>query len=51
MLGYRGISVFTEFLQTLSSADPGDIVRLSKVREAAIEHATSMVILADERLM
>ncbi|KAG8767727.1 hypothetical protein FRC20_005520 [Serendipita sp. 405] len=51
MLGYRGIGVFTEFLQTLSSADPGDIVRLSKVREAAIEHATSMVILADERLM
>ncbi|KAG8835535.1 hypothetical protein FRC17_002764 [Serendipita sp. 399] len=51
MLGYRGIGVFTEFLQTLSSADPGDIIRLSKVREAAIEHAASMVILDEERLM
>ncbi|CCA69257.1 related to SAC1-recessive suppressor of secretory defect [Serendipita indica DSM 11827] len=50
MLGYRGPSVFTEFLQTLSSSEPSEVIRLSKVREAAIEHASLMVIVNDERL-
>jgi hypothetical protein len=50
MLGYRGTSVFSEFLQKLSSSDPRDVLRLSKIREAAIDHASSMVMLAEERL-
>ena len=50
MLGYRGPSVFTEFLQTLSSSEPSEVIRLSKVREAAIDHASSMVLVGDERL-
>ncbi|KIM25985.1 hypothetical protein M408DRAFT_330774 [Serendipita vermifera MAFF 305830] len=49
LLGNRGLSVFTEFLQNLSSSDPRDALRLSKVREAAIENATAMVVLGDER--
>jgi len=51
LLGNRGTSVFTEFLQNLSSADPRDMLRLSKVREAAIEHASAIVILGDEKPM
>lgn len=50
MLGYRGTSVFSEFLQKLSSSDPRDVLRLSKVREAAIEHASSLAVLGEERL-
>lgn len=50
LLGNRGPSVFTEFLQNLSSSDPRDALRLSKVREAAIENASAMVILGDERV-
>jgi hypothetical protein len=50
MLGNRGTSVFAEFLQNLSSSDPRDVLRLSKVREAAIEHASAMVILGDEKM-
>jgi phosphatidylinositol 4-phosphatase len=51
LLGNRGTSVFTEFLRNLSSSDPRDVLRLSKVREAAIEHASAMVILGDEKVV
>jgi phosphatidylinositol 4-phosphatase len=51
LLGNRGTSVFTEFLQNLSSSDPRDVLRLSKVREAATEHASEMVILGDEKMV
>lgn len=51
MLGHRGTSVFAEFLQKLSSSDPAAVLRLSKIREAAIEHSGSLVILEDEKLV
>ena len=48
MLGYRGTSVFAEFLLKLSSSDPRDMLRLSKIRAAAIETATGIVVLDGE---
>jgi len=48
MLGYRGTSVFAEFLLKLSSSDPRDVLRLSKIRAAAIESATRIVVLDGE---
>lgn len=48
MLGYRGTSVFAEFLLKLSSSDPRDVLRLSKIRAAAIESATGIVVLDGE---
>ncbi len=50
MLGYRGTGIFEEFLGKLASTDPRDILRLSKIRSAAIETAASIVILDGERL-
>jgi hypothetical protein len=48
MLGCRGTSVFAEFLLKLSSSDPRDVLRLSKIRAAAIESATKIVVLDGE---
>jgi len=48
MLGYRGTSVFAEFLLKLSTSDPRDMFRLSKIRAAAIESATEIVVLDGE---
>jgi hypothetical protein len=50
MLGYRNVNVFAEFLQNLSSSDPRDALRLSKVREAAVQQVSSIVIPEEERL-
>jgi phosphatidylinositol 4-phosphatase len=50
MLGYRNVNVFAEFLQNLSSSDPRDALRLSKVREAAVQQVSSLVIPEEERL-
>ncbi|KDQ18061.1 hypothetical protein BOTBODRAFT_29373 [Botryobasidium botryosum FD-172 SS1] len=44
LLGHRTLSVFSEFLTKLSSTDPRDVPRLSKIRSAAIEHSTSLVV-------
>lgn len=48
MLGYRGTSVFAEFLLKLSTSDPRDMLRLSKIRAAAIESSTKIVVLDGE---
>jgi hypothetical protein len=50
MLGQRGTSVFAEFLLKLSSSDPRDMLRLSKIRAAAIEAAARIVVLDGETL-
>lgn len=51
MLGNRGTSVFAEFLLKLASSDPRDMLRLSKIRAAAIESASSIVLLDGERVL
>ena len=50
MLGHRGTSVFAEFLRDLSSSDPRDMLRLSKIRAAAIESSTKIVVLDGEEV-
>lgn len=51
MLGYRTISVFSEFLLKLQSTDPRDLVRLSKVRAEAIAMSVSRVLPDGEQLL
>ncbi|KAF9227842.1 hypothetical protein BS17DRAFT_800025 [Gyrodon lividus] len=46
MLGYRTISVFSEFLLKLQSTDPRELIRLSRIRAEAI--ATSVSCILDE---
>jgi phosphatidylinositol 4-phosphatase len=50
MLGFRSISVFGEFLHNLSSVEPGELLRISKIRSSAIETCTSMVLSEGEQL-
>ncbi|EGN95512.1 hypothetical protein SERLA73DRAFT_113095 [Serpula lacrymans var. lacrymans S7.3] len=51
MLGYRTISVFSEFLLKLQSTDPRELIRLSKIRAEAIATSVSRVLDEGERLM
>ena len=51
MLGYRTISVFSEFLLKLQSSDPRDLIRLSKIRAEAIATSVSRVLQDRERLL
>ncbi|KAG6852944.1 hypothetical protein C0991_007954 [Blastosporella zonata] len=51
MLGYRTISVFSEFLLKLQSTDPRDLIRLSKIRAEAIATSVSRVLAEGERLL
>ncbi|EPQ58006.1 hypothetical protein GLOTRDRAFT_114553 [Gloeophyllum trabeum ATCC 11539] len=51
MLGYRTLSVFSEFLLKLQSSDPRDLIRLSKIRAEAIATSVSRVLLEGERLL
>ncbi|TFK54747.1 hypothetical protein OE88DRAFT_1777920 [Heliocybe sulcata] len=51
MLGYRTVSVFSEFLLKLQSSDPSDLIRLSKIRAEAIATSVSRVLLEGERLL
>lgn len=51
MLGYRGIVVFSEFLNKLSSTEPGALLRLSKIRLAGIETCASRVLIEGEQLL
>ncbi|KAI6022736.1 SacI homology domain-containing protein [Pisolithus marmoratus] len=46
MLGHRTLSVFTEFLLKLQSTDPGELMRLSRIRTDAV--ATSVSLLLEE---
>jgi phosphatidylinositol 4-phosphatase len=51
MLGYRTLSVFSEFLLKLQSTDPRDLVRLSKIRAEAIATSVERVLSEGERLL
>ncbi|KAH7341044.1 SacI homology domain-containing protein [Rhizoctonia solani] len=48
MLGHRTASVFSEFLLQLSSTDPREILKVSKIRASAIETTVSRVLSEDE---
>ncbi|KIJ26452.1 hypothetical protein M422DRAFT_272497 [Sphaerobolus stellatus SS14] len=49
MLGNRTLSVFSEFLSKLSSTDPGELMRVWKIRAMAIETCASRVLSEEER--
>jgi hypothetical protein len=51
MLGYRNLSVFSEFLLKLQSTDPIALIRLSKIRAEAISTSVSRVLVEGERLL
>ena len=51
VLGYRTLSVFSEFLLKLQSTDPRDLIRLSKIRAEAIATSASRVLSDGERLL
>ncbi|KAF8077695.1 SacI homology domain-containing protein [Lyophyllum atratum] len=51
ILGYRTVSVFSEFLLKLQSTDPRDLIRLSKIRAEAIATSVSRVLAEGERLL
>ncbi|CAE6421011.1 unnamed protein product [Rhizoctonia solani] len=48
MLGHRSTSVFSEFLLQLSSTDPREILKVSKIRASAIETTVSRVLFENE---
>ncbi|KAI0273575.1 SacI homology domain-containing protein [Gloeopeniophorella convolvens] len=51
MLGFRTLSVFSEFLLKLQSTDPRELIRLSKIRTEAIATCVSRVLEDGERLL
>lgn len=51
MLGYRAISVFSEFLLKLQSTDPRELIRLSRIRAEAIATSVSRVLDEGEPLL
>ncbi|KAK4688765.1 phosphatidylinositol 4-phosphatase, partial [Tremellales sp. Uapishka_1] len=48
MLGHRNLSVFSEFLETLQSSDASSLIKLSRVRAAAVETCSSRVLNSGE---
>jgi len=51
MLGCRTLSVFEEFLVKLQSTDPGELIRLSKIRTEAIATCVARVLSEGEILI
>lgn len=51
MLGYRTLSVFSEFLLKLQSTDPRELIRLSRVRAEAIATSVSRILEEGETLL
>ena len=51
MLGYRTLSVFSEFLEKLQSTDPRDRIRMDRIRTEAIADSVSRVLQEGERLL
>lgn len=51
MLGFRTISVFSEFLLKLQSTDPRELIRLSNIRTEAIATCVSRVLEEGETLL
>lgn len=50
MLGFRTLSVFSEFLLKLQSTDPRELIRLSNIRAEAIATCVSRVLEEGETL-
>ncbi|KAH7889626.1 SacI homology domain-containing protein [Phlebopus sp. FC_14] len=51
MLGYRTLSVFSEFLLKLQTSDPRELIRLSRVRAEAIATSVSRVLEEGEAVL
>ncbi|KAL4077324.1 SacI homology domain-containing protein [Scleroderma yunnanense] len=51
MLGCRRLSVFSEFLLKLQTTDPGELIRLSRIRADAIAISVSGVLEEGETLL
>ena len=51
VLGYRSLSVFSEFLLKLQSTDPRERIRLYKIRAEAIATSVSRVLSEGESLL
>ncbi|KAI9510219.1 SacI homology domain-containing protein [Russula earlei] len=51
MLGFRTLSVFSEFLLKLQSTDPRELIRLSNIRAEAISTCVSRVLEEGESLL
>lgn len=51
VLGYRTLSVFSEFLLKLQSTDPRELIRLSRIRAGAIATSVSAVLEEGETLL
>ncbi|THH10834.1 hypothetical protein EW145_g1054 [Phellinidium pouzarii] len=51
MLGYRTLSVFSEFLLKLQSTDPRERIRIDNIRAEAIAESVSRVLSEGERLL
>ncbi|KAH8117164.1 SacI homology domain-containing protein [Phellopilus nigrolimitatus] len=51
MLGYRTLSVFSEFLLKLQSTDPRERIRIDKIRAEAIATSMSRVLSEGESLL
>ncbi|KAF8275070.1 SacI homology domain-containing protein [Lactarius quietus] len=51
MLGFRTLSVFSEFLLKLQSSDPRELVRLSNIRAEAVATCVSRVLEEGETLL
>ena len=49
LLGNRTLAVFSEFLLKLSSTDPRDLIRISKIRATAVETCASRVLFEGEK--
>lgn len=51
MLGYRTLSVFSEFLLKLQSTDPSERIRIYKIRAEAIATSVSRCLAEGETLL
>jgi hypothetical protein len=51
MLGYRTLTVFSEFLLKLQSTDPRELIRLSKIRAEAVSTSVARVLSEGERFL
>jgi phosphatidylinositol 4-phosphatase len=51
MLGYRTLTVFSEFLLKLQSTDPRELIRLSKIRAEAVSTSIARVLSEGERFL
>ncbi|ORX40908.1 SacI homology domain-domain-containing protein [Kockovaella imperatae] len=49
LLGHRNLGVFNEFLENLESSDASTLIKLSRVRAAAIETSSARVLEEDEQ--